>query len=117
MGSVKALFDAVGAAHAKEILFTARRYGAAEALQIGLVSRVVPVADLEKTVGEVTAMIADNAPLTVAASKLAVDAMVAAPGGDLTKAEAAAAAALASADYKEGRRAFMEKRRPAFTGR
>jgi enoyl-CoA hydratase/carnithine racemase len=115
--ALKLLTDIVGPAYAKEILFTARRYGAAEAQAMGLVNRVVPVAGLSAAVAEWTAMIADNAPLTATASKLAVDAVAAGIEADRAAAEAAAKAALDSEDYREGRRAFMAKRRPVFTGR
>jgi len=115
--ALKALTDAVGGAYAKEILFTARRYTAAEAMVMRLINRAVPAGDLEAAVAEWTAMIADNAPLTVQASKVAVDAVPSSAGGDLDAVEAAAQAALDSEDYREGRRAFMEKRRPVFTGR
>jgi enoyl-CoA hydratase/carnithine racemase len=111
------LTEAVGTAYAKEILITARRYTAAEALAMRLVNRVVPAADLDAAIAEWTAMIADNAPLTVTASKVAVNAVPSGPGGDLDAMEAAVKAALDSEDYREGRRAFMEKRKPVFTGR
>lgn len=110
------LTEAVGTAYAKEILITARRYTAAEALAMRLVNRVVPDADLDAAIAEWTAMIADNAPLTMAASKVAVNAVPSGPGGDLAAVAAATKAALDSADYREGRRAFMEKRKPVFTG-
>src|SRR5262249_9014536 len=68
----EALVDVVGNAWAAEILFSARRLSAAEALHIGLINRVVPSDELEGTVAELAASIAANAPLTVAACKAAL---------------------------------------------
>jgi enoyl-CoA hydratase/carnithine racemase len=116
-GGVKALIDIVGPAIAKEILFTARQFDAQEALRVGLVNRVVPVADLEATVREYARMIGANAPLTVKAAKLAArEAVRDADKRRLADVEAAVAACFNSADFKEGRTAFMEKRTPVFRG-
>jgi enoyl-CoA hydratase/carnithine racemase len=115
--AVQALTSVVGPAYAKEILYTGRRLNAVEALRIGLVNHVVPAADLRRTVQDYATMIADAAPLTVSASKLAVEHAVHLTDTGLAEVEKAVAACMASEDYKEGRRAFSEKRKPNFKGR
>jgi enoyl-CoA hydratase/carnithine racemase len=116
--SLKNLVDTVGPAYAREVLVTGRQFKAEEAKAMGLVHRVTPVAELESLVLEYCAMISDNAPLTIRASKRIVR--------ELLKPSAAfdaqACAALVkqcfdSQDYIEGRRAFMEKRKPVFQGK
>jgi enoyl-CoA hydratase/carnithine racemase len=108
----------VGPAWASEILFSARRFPAAEALQMGLVNRVVPAADLRDEAMGLARDIAQNAPLTVAACKAAIREAGRPPGRrDLARVEAMIEACFRSDDYREGQRAFAEKRPPAFTGR
>jgi len=116
-GGVKKLVDLVGPAYAKEIFYTARQFTAAEAQQMALVNRVLPDAELEGYVRNYCALIAENAPLTMEAVK-GVIAELARPGAEIDRAkcEAMVARCFASQDYVEGRRAFMEKRKPVFTG-
>ncbi|HLI67159.1 MAG TPA: enoyl-CoA hydratase [Caulobacteraceae bacterium] len=115
---LKALADVVGPAFAKEIMFTARQFSAEEALRIGLVNKVVPAAELEAAVRDYAAMIGRNAPLTVKAAKMAVrEAMKDPERRQLDEVSKAVDACFESADYAEGRKAFMEKRDPVFQGR
>ncbi len=118
LAGVKALMSLIGPAHTSEMLFSARRFSAAEAAAMGLVNRVVPAGALrEETIGLAQA-IAANAPLTVAACKAAIRAAGQSPGErDLARAQAMIEACFRSDDYLEGQRAFAEKRAPAFTGR
>ena len=114
---VRALVDLVGPAHAHMILMTGERFDAKEAERIGLVNKVVPVDQLEATVAKLTATLAGNAPLSLKTNKATVKAVCADRSDrDMAKIKAAMAACFDSSDYKEGRRAFMEKRKPAFTG-
>lgn len=118
MAGIRRLVDVVGPSFAKEIFFTARHYKAAEAHAMGLVNRVVPVAELEAEVARYTGMIAENAPLTIAAVKRAVREIIADEAGrDTAAVQAMVEACFDSEDYREGRTAFMEKRKPVFRGR
>ena len=111
------LIKLVGPSEAKHILFTAKRFDAEQALRMGLLSDVVAKEELDATVGELASTIAANAPLTVAAVKIAVSELIRDPGDrDLGKADAAVRRCFDSADYKEGVAAFMEKRTADFTG-
>jgi enoyl-CoA hydratase/carnithine racemase len=115
---VRKLVSLVGPAHARTLLYTGSRIDAAEAKRIGLVNDVVPDQDLSDTVVDLARQIADNAPLSVRAAKLAVtEAAKMDRERDLDAVNAAIAACFDSADYREGRTAFMEKRTPKFAGR
>jgi enoyl-CoA hydratase len=118
VSGVTALMNLIGPARTAEILFSARRFPAAEALQMGLVNRVVPAGSLREAVLSLADSIASNAPLTVAAAKAAIR-EIGRPDGrrDLAGVQAMVEACFRSADYLEGQRAFAEKRPPVFTGR
>jgi enoyl-CoA hydratase/carnithine racemase len=116
--SLEQLVNLVGPSFAKEILFSARRFSAKEALRIGLVNRVVPVDELEGTVCELADTIASNAPLSVKATKMTVAEVLKDPSARNLKAvEQIVKTCFDSQDYAEGRQAFLEKRKPKFNGR
>jgi enoyl-CoA hydratase len=115
---LKRLTDIVGPSFAKEIFYTARQFSAQEAYAMGLVNRVVPSSELESYVKSITDMICANAPLTIKAVKATVnESLKDESERDLGKIEQMVDACFASSDYTEGRTAFMEKRKPMFTGR
>jgi len=116
--SLKNLVDIVGPAYAREVLITGRQFKAEEAKTMGFVHRVVPVAELEALVLEYCTIVSENAPLTIRASKRIVRELL--KGSAALDAQACAAlvkACFESQDYVEGRRAFMEKRKPVFQGK
>src|SRR5262249_32181068 len=114
---IKKLVDLVGPSFAKEIFFTARQFTAAEAEGMGLVNRVLPADELESYVKNYAETISGNAPLTVNAVKYIVGQTVTDESKrDLNKCADLVAQCFASNDYIEGRKAFMEKRKPEFTG-
>src|SRR5258708_6206447 len=107
---VKRLVDVVGPAYAREIFYTARQFDAGEAIAMGLINRSFDVAELANAVREVCERIGRNAPLTMRAAKLAVEAALTDSGAkDRPAVDAAVDACFASEDYKDGRRAFVEK--------
>ena len=115
---VRRLSSLVGQANARVLLFTGERIDAAEALRIGLVNQVVPVDALHETVGKMARIIAGNAPLSVRGMKLITNATMLDPAArDMDAVNGAVATCFDSADYTEGRTAFMEKRKPKFTGK
>jgi enoyl-CoA hydratase len=114
---IKRFVDTVGPSFTKEIFFTARQFDAAEALAMGLVNRVLAGPELEPYVKDYAATIANNAPLTINATKFIVGEVLKDPAErDLKRCAETVAACFKSADYQEGRKAFMEKRKPEFTG-
>jgi len=117
-GGVRRLMRLIGPARTRELLFSARRIDAAEALRIGLVEMILPDAEFADGLAAYAATLAANAPLTIRAAKIAVRELQRPPGEqDLNAVDAAVRACFASADYAEGRRAFAAKRAPRFEGR
>ncbi len=112
------LVDLVGPAFAKEMFFTGRQFDAREAEKMGLVNRVVADDKLEATIDEMARAIADNAPLTRALrqARRRRSAEKTLPCATSQRPSAPSLACFNSSDYKEGQAAFMEKRKPRFTG-
>ena len=115
---VKRLMDVVGPSFTKEIFYTARLFDVMEAVEMGLVNRVVENSELEFYVKDYAATIAANAPLTVDSIKFIVgEACKDESQRDMKHCDDVVQACFKSEDYKEGRAAFMEKRKPVFKGR
>jgi enoyl-CoA hydratase/carnithine racemase len=115
---LKALVDLVGPSVAKDIMFSARRLKAEEALRVGLINRIVPADALEAETVAYAETLASNAPLSIRASKFFIDQL----GLERAQRDEARMAAMQreaenSQDFREATRSFIEKRKPVFTGR
>ena len=116
--SVGQLVDLVGPAYAKDILYSARAVDDREALAMGFIQRLVPAEDLERVTYEYLRTVAENAPLSVRGSKLTVEFCLEGLDEDRRRRlRELSREAYESQDYKEGTRAFLEKRPPRFQGR
>ena len=115
--AVRQLVDLVGPAYTKDILYSARALHAEEAFRIGLIQRLAPAAELEAQTLEYLKIVAANAPLSVRGAKAQMAAIFEGVDKHREQMQAARLETFDSEDYKEGTRAFLEKRPPRFTGR
>ncbi len=115
---ISPLLTALSASQVKEMLFTGRSFSDAEALRMGLISRLCPADVLESETRALAQTIADNAPLAIAAAKACIDAFARAPETlDFPALDKLVTACSNSEDYTEGRAAFAQKRKPVFKGK
>src|SRR5947209_7504875 len=115
---LKHLVSLVGPSWARLLMYTGMRIDSAEAVRIGLVDRVLPDAELWSATTEIARTISSNAPLAVRAAKITIAQVLKDPDRrDMDAIKAIGNACMDSEDFREGRRAFMEKRKPHFRGR
>jgi enoyl-CoA hydratase/carnithine racemase len=115
---IRRFVQVLGPSFTKEMFFTARQFDASEAGAMGLANRVLPDSDIESYVKNYADMIAENAPLTIASVKFIVGELLKDESGrDLARCTNLVQRCFLSSDYEEGRKAFMEKRSPVFTGK
>jgi enoyl-CoA hydratase/carnithine racemase len=118
LDGVLSLSQIAGPANARDILISARIFDAEEALRMGLINRLVEPSELEANVRDYATRMAANAPLTMAAAKATIrEGLRDGVDRDLDKIAAMVAQCFNSEDYKEGVRAFLEKRTARFQGR
>jgi enoyl-CoA hydratase len=114
---LKNLVSLVGPSWARLLMYTGMRIDAAEGLRIGLVDRVVPDAELWNATLDIARTISGNAPLAIQAAKITIAQVLKDPDKrDMDAIKQAGIACMDSEDFREGRRAFMEKRKPRFRG-
>ena len=115
---LKHLVSLVGPSWARLIMYTGMRIDSAEGLRIGLVDRVVPDAELWNATSEIARTISGNAPLAIKAAKITIAQILKDPDKrDMDAIKAIGTACMDSEDFREGRTAFMEKRKPQFKGK
>ena len=115
---LKHLVSLVGPSWARLIMYTGMRIDSAEALRIGLVDRVVPDAELWNATSEIARTISGNAPLAIQAAKITIAQVLKDPDKrDMDAIKAIGSACMDSEDFREGRQAFMAKRKPQFKGK
>jgi 2-(1,2-epoxy-1,2-dihydrophenyl)acetyl-CoA isomerase len=116
-GGSWALTQAVGLRKAMEIALLADNIDAAEALRLGLVSRVIPKDQFEEKSFEFVRLLAESAPLALASTKrLLRESMLRTLPQQLDSEKAAFIVNTSSGDFREALRAFFEKRKPIFSG-
>ena len=115
---LKNLVSLVGPSWARLLMYTGMRIDSAEGLRIGLVDRVVPDAELWSATTDIARTISGNAPLAIQAAKITIAQVLKDPEKrDMDAIKQAGVACMDSEEFRQGRRAFMEKRKPQFTGR
>jgi len=117
LGGCAWLPELVGTAKAKELIFTGRRFDAAEALALGLANRVVPKEELRAAVTALAETLAAKAPLGIRAAKRAIDASVHSPEAALRRSATEIRSLLVSEDFREACAAAAAKRPPSYRGR